>query len=63
MVLFVYGPLLFQHGLRGNNMEAPLMLCYCGAVFHYVAWAEATSVAYTDAGRSWPWPCIFYSAS
>ena len=44
MVLFVYGPLLFQHGLRGNNMEAPLLLCYCGAVFHYVAWAEATSV-------------------
>jgi 4-amino-4-deoxy-L-arabinose transferase-like glycosyltransferase len=44
MVLFVYGPLLFQHGLRGNNMEAPLMLCYCGAVFHYVVWAEAESV-------------------
>ena len=26
-VLFVYGPLLFEHGLRNNNMEAPLVLC------------------------------------
>ena len=23
-VLFVYDPLLFEHGLRNNNMEAPL---------------------------------------
>ena len=39
MVLFVYEPLLFEHGLRGNNMEAPLFLCYCGGVYHYIAWA------------------------
>ena len=39
MVLFVHGPLLFEHGLRGNNMEAPLLLCYCGGVYHYLAWA------------------------
>jgi hypothetical protein len=37
-VLFVYQPLLFQHGLRNNNMEAPLVLCYCGAVYHYLVW-------------------------
>jgi 4-amino-4-deoxy-L-arabinose transferase-like glycosyltransferase len=37
-VLFGYGPLLFQHGLRGNNMEAPLFLCYCGGVYHFIRW-------------------------
>ena len=44
-VLFVYGPLLFQHGLRNNNMEAPLVLCYAGGVYHYLAWATAGSPA------------------
>jgi 4-amino-4-deoxy-L-arabinose transferase-like glycosyltransferase len=39
-VLFVYGPLLFDHGLRGNNMEAPLILSYCGGIYHYFAWAS-----------------------
>ena len=45
MVLFVYGPLLFEHGLRNNNMEAPLFLCYCGAIYHYLAWATTPSAA------------------
>ena len=40
MVLFVYEPLLFDHGIRGNNMEAPLFLCYCGGIYHYLAWAR-----------------------
>ena len=44
MVLFVYGPLLFEHGLRGNNMEAPLFLCYCAGVYHYQAWARSASL-------------------
>jgi 4-amino-4-deoxy-L-arabinose transferase-like glycosyltransferase len=39
--LFGYGPLLFDHGLRGNYMEAPLFLCYCGGVYHYIAWVSA----------------------
>jgi 4-amino-4-deoxy-L-arabinose transferase-like glycosyltransferase len=38
LVLFLYQPLLFNHGLRQNNMEAPLVLCYCGAIYHYLAW-------------------------
>jgi 4-amino-4-deoxy-L-arabinose transferase-like glycosyltransferase len=42
MVLFVYGPLLFDHGLRGNNMEAPLFLSYCGGIYHYLAWGSRT---------------------
>jgi 4-amino-4-deoxy-L-arabinose transferase-like glycosyltransferase len=43
LVLFVYGPLLFEHGLRNNNMEAPLVLSYCGAIYHYLAWSTAES--------------------
>jgi 4-amino-4-deoxy-L-arabinose transferase-like glycosyltransferase len=44
LVLFVYQPLLFNHGLRNNNMEAPLLLCYCGGVYHYLAWAATEGV-------------------
>ena len=43
MVLFLYEPLLFKHGLRNNNMEAPLFLCYCGGVYHYLAWASGAA--------------------
>ena len=43
LVLFVYGPLLFEHGLRNNNMEAPLVLAYCGGIYHYLAWSAAAS--------------------
>ena len=28
LLLFVHEPLLFDHGIRGNNMEAPLLLAY-----------------------------------
>jgi 4-amino-4-deoxy-L-arabinose transferase-like glycosyltransferase len=38
--LFVYRPLLFEHGLRDNAMEGPLFLSYCGGVYHYLAWAS-----------------------
>ena len=40
LILFVHRPLLFDHGLRSNNMEAPLVLSYCGGVFHYLRWAS-----------------------
>lgn len=42
MVLFTYGPLLFDHGLRNNNMEAPLVLAYCGGLYHYLRWVRST---------------------
>ena len=41
LVLFTLDPLLFEHGLRSNNMEAPLFLAYCGGLFHFVRWVEA----------------------
>ena len=45
LTLFLYQPLVFDHGLRTNNMEAALVLCYCGGVYHFLAWTKA------DAGR------------
>ena len=39
LFLFVHWPLVFAHGLRTNNMEAALVLCYCGGVFHFLRWA------------------------
>jgi 4-amino-4-deoxy-L-arabinose transferase-like glycosyltransferase len=41
LVLFTLDPLVFEHGLRSNNMDAAMFLCYCGGVFHFAAWAEA----------------------
>jgi 4-amino-4-deoxy-L-arabinose transferase-like glycosyltransferase len=41
LVLFTFGPLLFQHGLRTNNMESAVVLAYCGGMYHFVRWAEA----------------------
>jgi 4-amino-4-deoxy-L-arabinose transferase-like glycosyltransferase len=41
LVLFGHDPLLFVHGLRSNNMEAPLVLAYCGGMYHFLAWAAS----------------------
>ena len=38
MLLFVHEQLLFEHGLRTNNMEASVLLAYCGGVYHFLAW-------------------------
>ena len=43
LVLFTLDPLLFEHGLRSNNMEAALFLCYCGGLFHFARWVDAGS--------------------
>jgi 4-amino-4-deoxy-L-arabinose transferase-like glycosyltransferase len=58
LVLFLYPPLIFTHGLRNNNMEAPLVLSYCGGVYHFLAWASTTrGVAARRAhiGAVWGW--------
>jgi 4-amino-4-deoxy-L-arabinose transferase-like glycosyltransferase len=41
LVLFGHEPLMLDHGLRSNNMEAALVLSYCAGMFHAIAWAEA----------------------
>lgn len=39
-VLFTMSTLVFDHGLRSNNMEAPLFLSYCGGLYHFLRWAD-----------------------
>lgn len=41
LVLFTFNPLLYDHGLRTNNMEAPLFLSYCAGMFHFIRWIDA----------------------
>jgi 4-amino-4-deoxy-L-arabinose transferase-like glycosyltransferase len=41
LTLFAHFPLLYDHGLRDNTMEAPLVLSYCGGVYHMLAWSGA----------------------
>ena len=43
LVLAVHAPLVFEHGLRSNNMEAALVLSYCGGVAHFLAWSSSTA--------------------
>ena len=38
LLLFSHGHLLFTHGLRTNNMEAAVVLAYCGGLYHFLAW-------------------------
>jgi len=40
LVLFTLPSLLFDHGLRSNNMDAALVLAYCGGAFHFANWVE-----------------------
>lgn len=41
LVVFTLDPLLFEHGLRSNNMEASVFLGYCGGLYHFYRWVEA----------------------
>ncbi len=41
LALFTIDTLVFEHGLRENNMDAATFLCYCGGVFHFARWVEA----------------------
>ena len=43
ILLFAHGPLLFDHGLRSNNMEAALVLAYCGGAYHFLRWSSGSS--------------------
>ena len=40
LILYTFDRLLFNHGLRSNNMEASVVLCYAGGLYHYLRWAE-----------------------
>jgi 4-amino-4-deoxy-L-arabinose transferase-like glycosyltransferase len=49
LVLFTFDLLLVDHGLRSNNMEAALVLAYCGGIYHFARWEDADA-----AGRRLP---------
>jgi 4-amino-4-deoxy-L-arabinose transferase-like glycosyltransferase len=49
LVLFAHTPLIFDHGFRSNNMDAALVLAYCGGVYHYLRWSSAGAAS----GRAW----------
>jgi 4-amino-4-deoxy-L-arabinose transferase-like glycosyltransferase len=40
MLLFAHRQLIFEHGLRTNNMEASVLLCYCGGMYHFLRWRD-----------------------
>ena len=40
LMLFTIDSLLFEHGLRSNNMEGALFLAYCGGMYHFARWVE-----------------------
>ncbi len=44
LILFGHVPLIFEHGLRGNNMEAALVLSYCGGIYHCLSWFQANDL-------------------
>ena len=49
LVLFTFQPLIFDHGLRSDNMEAALLLAYCAGFYHLAGWIEAA----TERARRW----------
>jgi hypothetical protein len=40
LVLFTHQPLIFEHGFRSNNMEAAVVLAYCGGGYHFLRWLQ-----------------------
>lgn len=37
-VCFTFASLVFEHGVRSNNMEAALVLAYAGGLYHFTRW-------------------------
>ena len=43
-VLYMFEPMQLEHGIRGNNMEAAVILAYAGGIYHFVRWVESEDV-------------------
>ncbi len=39
-LMFSFDPLILEHGVRGNNMDAAVFLAYCGGMYHFYRWAS-----------------------
>ncbi len=57
LVLYTFHPLVFEHGLRSNNMEAALLLSYVGGVYHFLRWIDRHGAGRAAAHR---WPTALY---
>jgi len=57
-VLLTFQPLVFEHGLRSNNMESAMLLMYCGGIYHFLRWTEEDR----RVGRRHAWACAGYFA-
>src|SRR5262249_47421136 len=42
-LMFSFDPLILEHGVRGNNMDAAVFLAYCGGMYHFIRWATEDS--------------------
>jgi 4-amino-4-deoxy-L-arabinose transferase-like glycosyltransferase len=54
LVLFSLPSLVFEHGLRSNNMEAPLLLAYCGGLYHFARWLQSRVLSPEQTPRQSP---------
>jgi 4-amino-4-deoxy-L-arabinose transferase-like glycosyltransferase len=41
LTMYTLDRVIFSHGLRGNNMEAAVILAYAGGVYHFLRWVES----------------------
>ncbi len=57
LVLYTLDPLVFDHGLRSDNMEASLVLCYAGGMYHFLRWADGGGEGRAARHR---WPVALY---
>lgn len=55
VLLLSFHPLLFDHGLRENNMESALFLSYAAGLFHFFRWAEGGAARRAHALRCTLW--------
>jgi 4-amino-4-deoxy-L-arabinose transferase-like glycosyltransferase len=52
LVLITFFSFVFNHGLRSNNMDAALVLAYCGGLFHFARWVESGARRSRDAAAT-----------
>jgi 4-amino-4-deoxy-L-arabinose transferase-like glycosyltransferase len=57
LLLLSFHPLLFDHGLRENNMESALFLSYAAGLFHFACWAAGGT---TSRRRSHAMACALW---
>ena len=63
LLLYSFDSLIFTHGLRGNNMEAPLVLAYAGAAYHFLRWVPRPAHQAPQRSTHWSSGCTSCSGS